>query len=356
MIAARIFERASPDRPRHSEASVLRLPDGALLLAWSAFSATEEAPPGTTTGDPTAREWAHSRDNNPAEIRCRVSADEGLTWRGTRTLVRSDAGINVMQPALVHLPGGGIGLSYSERQSRYYARRIFRRSDDGVSWSPEVDVTGIDGYLTASNDRLVALSSGRVLPPLHQLFDGWIATRVAWSDDAGTSWSHSDPLEVRGRVRGALAGFWEASVAERPDGSLLLTGRTALGRIYSALSGDSGESWSVPAPIPIVAPSAPPLLRRLPAGRLALLHNTGHRPGELMQGSRSTLALSVSDDGGATWGRRDDLESDERRWFHYPSALVEGDRMFLSYSVTDPVTRSWRLATRWISLANRPGG
>jgi len=154
-------------------------------------------------------------------------------------------------------------------------------------------------------------------------------------------------------VPGALAGFWEASVAERHDGTLLIAGRTALGRVHTATSADGGESWTAPAASDIVAPSAPPLLLAPAEGPLVLLHNTGYRAGELMQGPRSTLAMSVSDDGGASWHPSGVLESDPGRWFHYPSALVEDGRAFVSYSVTDPVSRRWSLATRWLTLPGR---
>ncbi|MBO9626720.1 MAG: exo-alpha-sialidase [Microbacterium sp.] len=349
MTPAQVISPADTAHPRHSEGSVLRLDDGSLMLAWSAFSSSD-TPPGTRTEDPTAREWAQSRDNNPAEIRTRVSDDEGLTWRSERTLIPNDAAINVMQPALVRLPDGGIGLTYSERQSRHCARRLFRRSDDGTRWSAAVDVTGIDGYVTASNDRVIVLDSGRIIQPVHQLFDRRIATRVAWSDDLGRTWRHSALLEVPTPVDGALYGLWEAGVAQRVDGSLLLAGRTAVGSVHIAESVDGGETWTPPTATAVVAPASPPLVRPLGVGRLVLLHNSGFEPGAAMQGPRSRLVASVSDDAGATWSEAVVVEDRPDRWYHYPSCLIEGERAYVTYSVTDPETRLWTLAGRWIGL------
>ncbi len=344
---------ADTGEPRHSEASAVRLRDGSILLAWSAFSATAGPPPGTESDDPTAREWAHSRDNNPGRIDAVRSVDDGATWGERRTLVAHAAsgGINVMQPAFARLPDGSLALSHSDRTSRARSRRLIQRSEDeGSTWSEPVDVSGLDGYVTAAHDRLVVLRSGRLVQPLHRLADGSIATLVACSDDAGRSWQLSAPLELPQPVPGALYGFWEAAVAELHDDSLLLMGRTALGQLHRSRSHDGGRTWSAPEPSGVVAPSAPALLRAASGGRLVLLHNTGYRAGELMQGPRSPLLLSTSVDGGTTWQQQTALESAGDRWFHYPSALVEGERALVSYSVTDVSTREWSLAARWVPL------
>jgi hypothetical protein len=349
--ATRILVPADAAEPRHSEASAVRLADGRILLAWSAFAATAAPPPGTETDDPTAREWAHSRDNDPARIDALVSSDDGATWTDRRTLVPHGGGINIMQPAFARLPDGGLALSYSDRTSRSLSRRLFVRSDDeGATWTKPVDVTGVDGYVTASNDRLIVLRSGRLVQPMHQLLGESIAAFVAYPDDAGRTWAHSARLELPHPVADALYGFWEASVAELDDGSLLLMGRTVLGEVYGSRSRDGGRSWSEPSPTGVTAPSAPSLLRATSDGRLLLFHNTEYRAGELMQGPRSPLVLSSSADGGAGWQVLARMESAADRWFHYPSCLVEGDRAFVTDSVTDPATREGSLAGRWVEL------
>jgi hypothetical protein len=344
-VAATTVVGATARMPRHSEASMIRSADGRLLLAWSAFAETHVPAPGTTTEDPTAREWAHSRDNNPAEIRVLTGDGSGDGWGDERSLVDNDAGINVMQPAFARLSGGDLGLSYSRRQSARDARRFFVRSaDEGRSWSAPVDVAGLDGYVTAAHDRLLTLRSGRILQPCHRLHDGRISSFAAWSDDGGTNWRLSNELELEHPVPGALYGFWEASVAERADGSLLMAGRTALGEVFGSVSTDAGETWSAPQPLGVTAPSAPSMLRSLGADRLLLVHNTAYRPGELMQGPRTPLVASVSDDGGENWWLWRTLEADPEHWFHYVSCLVEPDAVRLSYSVTNPATRLWSLA------------
>jgi hypothetical protein len=349
-MIGRVVVAADEAAPRHSEASVLRALDGRLLLAWSAFSAVDGPAPGTAASDPAAREWAHSRDNNPAEIRLTASDDGGSTWGLSRRIVGNDAAINVMQPALARLPDGALALSYSRRQSADDAARWFMSSDDeGLSWRPPVMIASVGdadatGYVTAAHDRLLVLGSGRILQPCHTFVPGGIAAFVARSDDGGRTWRSSRTLRVDRPVPGALHGFWEAGVAERPDGSLLLAGRTAVGRVYASESFDAGETWSEPVPLTVVAPSAPSLLRALGDGRLILVHNTDYREGELMQGPRTPHVASVSADGGSTWQPFGLVEEGPDRWFHYPSCLVEEDALLLSYSVTDPETRHWSLA------------
>src|SRR5262249_5789176 len=140
---------------------------------------------------------------------------------------------------------GSLGLAYSWRHSEEEARRLFVRSGDGGrTWSEPVPVIDEPGYLTGAHDRLIVLSTGRLILPCHRLHDGELSTIVARSDDAGMTWQASALITLPVRVAGLQYGLWESSVAERADGSLLLVGRTVMGTIFGSASADGGLTWS----------------------------------------------------------------------------------------------------------------
>ena len=348
---------ATEHNPRNSEASLVVLSDGSWLLAWSSFSASATPPAGTERLEPYAREWAHSRDNNPAEIVAVRSFDRGRSWGSRMTLVGDDAGINVMQPSLLLLHDGRLAMSYSHRESPDAAQRFFTSSaDGGQTWSPKVDMTNLGGYVTGAHDRMIRLRSGRLLQPCNRLDEGVASTVITVSDDEGLSWRPTWQIELPGVTPGYLSGIWEASVVERANGTLLLGARTARGVVYAAESDSSGDSWSAPVPLSVAAPSAPVLLRSLPdeAGpgeRLLLFHNSTVEPGQPMLGRRTPLVVSTSEDGGQLWRMGNALEDDPERWFHYPACTVVDDVLVMTYSVTEPETRQWSLAVKTLQLS-----
>ena len=68
-----------PQDPRNSEAAIVPLQDGALLLAWTEFYAGSDD------------------DHGPARLAARRSRDGGRTWAAKTTLVENDGGCNVME-------------------------------------------------------------------------------------------------------------------------------------------------------------------------------------------------------------------------------------------------------------------
>ncbi|MFC0526106.1 sialidase family protein [Phytohabitans kaempferiae] len=346
VVDVRMLVPATRAEPRHSEASWLVLP-GRTVLAWSAFAAAPDVVvPDTAVG----REWRYSRDNNPAEIRFLESLDGGSTWGEPKVLVPNTAGINTMQPSLLAVDDHTIGLSYSVRESPAAARRLFRRSTDGGStWTDPVDMTGIAGYVTASHHRMLKLASGRLVQPCHQVAGDVAEVVITVSDDGGATWHVTARIALAGRRAGHLSGLWESSVVEVEGGELLLAGRSALGDVYGSRSTDGGQTWSLPVPLGVGAPSAPSVLLAA-GGYLLLLHNAGFDPDARMSGPRNTLVASISADGGHTWRRGPTLHAHDQLWYHYPAWTLVDGWVLLAFSITDPETRRWDLATETLSL------
>ena len=71
-----------PNNPRNSEAAIVPLKDGSLLLGWTEFYAGSGA------------------DHGPARISGKLSKDGGRSWDEKYTLVENDGGCNVMEVKL----------------------------------------------------------------------------------------------------------------------------------------------------------------------------------------------------------------------------------------------------------------
>lgn len=328
MLKRRLICPSTPDAPRHSEASVVFLPDGTLFLAWSKFTAS--AAPD---------ERLMSSDNASAHIAAMISADDGCTWHDERILVENKAGLNVMSPALVRLANGRLGMAYSFRESMTRAYRLFRHSnDDGQTWSDPIYITR-NGYKTGCHDHITVLENGRIIVPLH-CTDNWEAhylhVRVAYSNDHGQTWQMSHSIKLP-RVEGMVeSGCMEPDVVQRSDGSLLMIMRTAMGTIFKSESLDNGETWSTPRSMEVIAPIAPARIVRIPSSDdLALIWNWTYDPNDPLGGRRDSLAVALSHNGGQSWPieKRHLLEKNPAYVYAYPSCLPRDDHLLLTYYI-----------------------
>ncbi len=332
---------------RKSEASLVSLRNGHVLLAYASH--------------------AGRSDNDRAPLVGVTLDGEGRPLGDERVLVPPpDGGFNAMSPALQRLPDGRIGMLFSYRQSQKIASRRFMASaDEGASWSEPVIVA--DGqYKTGCHDRFTVHSSGRLLAPCHCTED-WdlhhLHVRVARSDDLGATWRLGAPITlpyVRWLVSENPTGFRrpakspgstptapggqeflqdtesgciEPGIAERADGSLLMTIRTAMGTQFRSESFDRGETWSSPRSMEVVSPVAPAHLSRLPGtGDLLLLWTADYDARARLSGERHTIMACVSRDGGASWphDRRKLLVHDPDRSIDYPSVLYRGSEAWIT--------------------------
>lgn len=309
---------ATRERPRRQEASGVVLADGGLLLLWSEFDGRS--------------------DNARATIEGMVSYDKGETWGAAHTAIQNTAGLNVMSPAVRRLGDGGLGMVYSHREATSDAGRMFVRSDDeGTSWSAPVRLPQEEPYTTGCHDRLTVLAGGRIVAPLHCTAD-WhlhhLAVRCAWSDDNGRSWWLSPAIELPKVSDSGESGCIEPDVAQRADGSLLMSIRTAMGTVFRAESRDGAETWTGLRSMEVVNPVAPALLRRIPGSDdLLLIWNWHYDWRERLAGTRQRLACAVSTDGGDSWPlqRRRVLENSPAHSASYPTCTFIGDEAFITY-------------------------
>lgn len=333
-----ILLQANATYPRHSEASIIQLADGRLLLAWSRFFNQAGEPNRAVEATPSLPQYIQT-DNLKAHIAGIFSADGGHTWSDEHVLIENNAGLNVMSPAFARLADGNIALMYSHRDSSASACRMFCRStDEGKTWSLPQPITHA-GYITACHDRLTVLASGRLIAPLHTTEDWhahYLYVRIAWSDDCGVTWHIGDPIQLPHVSDSGESGCNEPGVVQRADGSLLLILRTAMGTIYRAESNDDGETWHDLRSLEVVAPVAPSLLRRIPnSNDLLLIWNWHYNWKESLGGVRRPLACAISmDDGNSwAWSHRKILEDEPSFTFSYPSCTFVGDEALITYYV-----------------------
>jgi len=290
-----------PHNPRNSEAAIIPLNDGSLLLGWTEFYAGDGA------------------DHAPARIVGKVSADGGRTWGRKYTLVENDGGCNVMEVNFLRLSSGDIALFHCQKNTESTDCRIMMRTsgDEGRTWSAARQLSPADRYTGLTNGRCIRLKTGRILLEAYEGEESYCCL----SDDDGRTWRDSQ------RVRPARGGCWEPACVELRDGRVMMLMRTRLGGQYKSISADGGESWSVPEPTPLVGTAAPVCVSRVP-GTGDLLAIWNHNPGAT---TRNPLTAAVSKDEGETWLGFKNIEDAPDDAWAYPALTWVADRALVTY-------------------------
>lgn len=337
-ISVLVYE-ATEDHPRYTEGSIVELADGSLMFAVTEF-------------------FGSGSDFAQARIIARRSADGGRSWSPARVLQENTGGQNVMSVTLRRLaapaPPGTIALFYLEKNAYDDLKlRVRFSNDDAATFGEPVLVTQERGYHVVNNDRIVQLSSGRLLAPAASTADvrkeNHFVSHCFLSDDGGLTWRPGKEHVDLPR-RGAM----EPEVIELADGRVMMIMRNQLGTISHSFSEDGGDSWSAPRPLgDLQSPEAPATLRRIPAtGQLLLIWNNTYVPGAGHGGKRTPLTAAISSDEGETWRIVGNLESDPEKTFSYISLIFSRDRAVLSYWESGPGRYSSRfrsLPVRWFT-------
>ena len=301
----------SPGNVRNTEASMLSLRDGRLLLAYTRFR-------------------GGGGDNDSADIAGKTSSDGGRTWSAPFVLQKNDGRMNVMSASLLRLSTGEIMLGYLRKNSTADCSFCVKKSNDEAKiWKDEILVTQDKAYHVVNNDRIVELRNGRLLVPAANHGD-YRAGKPAFglcyiSEDHGETWRPG-----KGVVRLGGVGCQEPGVVELKDGRIYMIIRTSLGYIYQSRSSDGGDTWSEPVPTLLRSPAAPASIRRIPkTGELLMIWNNSPTA------RRAPLTSAISRDEGETWINLNDIEPDsvanEKASFAYTSILFVENTVVLTY-------------------------
>ncbi|MEF3304925.1 sialidase family protein [Paenibacillus sp. GYB003] len=325
--------RPGDNNPRNSEGAFVELKDGRLLFAYSRFAGKS------------------ANDDAKASIAARYSADGGETWSGDSIIARPEDhdALNIMSVSLLRLGNGDIGLFYIVRYGWHDTRLHLRRSsDEGATWGEPICCVPGRGYYVTNNDRVVRLSSGRLVVPAgyHRMkassetewgsFDGRAIAYFFLSDDDGYTWREARNFCSIGAPN-SRSDMQEPGVIELANGALWGWARTDLGCQYEVFSHDGGETWSRPAPSKFTSPCSPLSMKRDP-GTGALLavwnpipaYNT--RRLEKHSWGRTPLIGAISKDEGKTWERHFAVEREEDgNGCCYVAIHFAGDAVLLAY-------------------------
>jgi len=287
--------------PRNSEADIIELNDGRLLLGWTDFYEGNGA------------------DHGPAKISGKVSEDGGRTWGEESTLVENDGGCNVMEVNFIRLRDDRIALLYCQKNTESTDCRIMMRAsgDEGKTFGTARQLSPDGKYTGLTNGRSLRLQSGRLLLEAWEGGDAYCCL----SDDDGETWRDG------ARVSPADGPCYEPACIELKDGRVLMLMRTHLGSQFRSISEDGGETWSAPEPTALLGTPAPVSLSRVP-GTEDILAIWNHNPGG---GHRTPLTCALSKDDGETWGAFRNLEEKPGDAWAYPAVTWVGDRALVTY-------------------------
>ncbi|MAE60041.1 MAG: sialidase [Planctomycetaceae bacterium] len=326
---------------RNSEGAFVTLASGRIVLIYTKY--------GVDHGDEGA-----------AVLASRYSDDGGKTWTGRdRVVIQNEGKRNVMSVSLLRLHDGRILLGYLRKDGWGKCMPLVRFSDDELrTVSRPRSVLIEPGYHVLNNDRIVQLTSGRLIAPvalhrqtrpitLHETgrrgttMTGAALILYGLSDDGGRSWFESTNAIYKGFTNGV--GMQEPGVVELADGRLWSWARAGGEHLdgtgtyqWQMFSDDGGCTWSEAARSGFISPCSPMSVKRIPStGDLLAVWNdiSGRYKVKAAERSwrRTPLVCAVSGNEGKTWRHHKALEKEPSRGYCYTAIHFVGDAVLLGY-------------------------
>ncbi|HYG74057.1 MAG TPA: sialidase family protein [Planctomycetota bacterium] len=310
------------ENPRNSEGAFVTLKEGRILFLYTQF-------------------YGGARDESPARIAAVHSDDKGLSWSAPVIAVENDGKQNVMSVSLLRLASGKIALLYLVKNGLHDCRPVICFStDDAKTWSKPRHLTETPDHFVVNNDRLIQLSTGRLIVPAawHNntggKFNNHAIDRFFYSDDEGQTWKESAArIDIPASIG---SGLQEPGVVELENGTIYGWARTSAGAQYGFLSKDQGLTWSDAAPTEMKSPLSPASIKRFDKGKLLNIYNDHSGAFEFVKGKRTPLISALSTDDGKTWTNKKLLESDKDGWYCYTAIHFVEDHVLLAYCAGNP--------------------
>ena len=286
--------------------------------------------------------YVYTEENRYPDFIAFESKDQGKTWSEPKLFMK---GVQTPEkgaylcPSFLRLPDDQIVMSYLYvlRGTPLYGYSFYRRSaDDGKTWTEPFCVTPFPGYCLMHNDRLLQLSSGRIVAIVsikmenlgkqstdHSNYSG----SLFYSDDQGYRWQHNKNFIT---CKNKKIEIQEPDVVELKDGRLMMFARSYSGHPVKAFSGDQGLTWGeaeLMQELPMPHASYPTVKRIPSTGDLLFIwasRVTRRNDGKGPMG-RSCLSAVISKDEGKTFGPMRHLLDDPEEDFGYQSVEFVGD-------------------------------
>ena len=338
---------------RNSEGAFVTLKDGRILFAYSRYD-------------------GGYRDDSNADIATIISTDGGETWSEPKIILTAETHgtKNILSVSLQRLGSGEIGIFYLVKAGFHDLRLVIRRSkDEAATWSePEFCIARL-GYNVVNNDRVLMLSSGRLIfPSAHhgvRIQPGnasfpYAVNYFYYSDDDGETWCEND-CAISLNSPHTKTGLQEPGILELAPGTLWCWARTDMGRQYEYFSRDFGLTWSNPEPSRFTSPPSPLSMKRIPGTDklLAIWNPTPNYPTYKIdfgkKGDRKRLLYAIGDCNGADWSDPVILEDDNESGYCYTAIHFTESVVLLAYCAGNDVkdySILSRLRIRKIELAD----
>ncbi len=317
-----------PDNPRNSEGDFVTLKDGSIMLIYTRFT-------GNT-----------SSDFGGSDLAARFSYDKGKTWTTEdKIIVKNEGKMNTMSVSLLRLQSGKIALFYARKNGLDDCLPLMRTSsDEGKTWSePTVCIQDEVDYYVLNNNRVIQLSTGRLLMPVAQhtsdfkpnatikelehSFNNYGKIFCYYSDNEGRTWKRSAQVTFPDKIMAQ-----EPGVVQLANGNILMFVRTDGGFQYYSSSTDQGETWTNAEASNIVSPVSPASIMRLPRSKkLVLVWNNNLQEDPKLRRRRTPLTFATSDDDGKTWTKHFDIETDPNGSFCYTAIHFTRKDILLNY-------------------------
>jgi len=317
-----IFERI-PGAPAHHCSTITQAPNGDLLAVWYGGS-------------------YESADDQVLFLSRRKPGERH--WSAPEAVVKGEP-LHPPGNALVFaFPSGRIGLLWGRMDASRPIRRgagwgdcelMLRYSDDsGVSWSEDRVMEGYFGSLP--RNAPITLQDGRLALPIAGR-GGHSGSYLLITADNGETWTASNSVPKGGS---------QPTVIQRDDGSLLALMRSRP-CVLKSESPDLGQTWTAAAKTELKCPDAGIAMTRLDNGDLLLVHNDSTV-------ARSPLVIERSIDGGATWQKAADLETNPGA-YSYPCIIQTKDgRIHITYTYRRYSIKHVEFNHDWLTRTERP--
>lgn len=321
---------------RSDQASIVRMSNGNLLMAWTAYTQ------GTEDG---ALAHIHGAESN----------DNGLSWHNYRVLVDNFDTVGTYIPSLYMKSDGTLIMNLlsqnSDTTSRFFS---LTSNDNGGSWSTPVPIYSEPGkYFVVAADRIFKTSSGRLLYPIQRNVSGGLLStsgvyegKVLYSDNNGSTW---DIFPYTIQSPDSLVG--EAGIYQVKD-TLIHYWRGRSGVVFAAKSTDDGATFSAAYSLRLMAPNSQSTLVYDSSHNVVIaVHN---KYIGVINGSsaRISLDLSKSFDNGKTWSRSFEIEhSSDSNYIEPTIFFLPGKDILISYSAgSNAVDTSYSLHSCIVTL------
>lgn len=314
-------------------ADLLELPNGDLLCAW--FAGTDEGNADISIA--LSRLDADSSQWTQAEV---ISDDPSRSEQNPSLFLNPNGEVWAMYTAQVSresMPDAEFNLQYTAEIRRKISK------DNGQTWGETTTMFNRPGSFC--RQKIQILKNGR------WIFGNWICfndstrngsdiTVMQISDDEGKTWRSVEVPESRGLVHPNI-------VEIAPNKLIALFRSRAADNIYRSESNDNGESWTAPERTELPNNNASISAIALKSGRIAVIYNQ-HRVNDDRTKTewpfeRIPVTVALSEDGGKTWPYRRHIETGEgycgeknigaNRRYEYPVIIQTKDgRIHAAYS------------------------